>query len=198
MNVQIKLANWSIPPDREYIDISAKMIFDSFKEFYSLISPNEEDVLTNIGHQLLDKNSELGYSIIIIIGGAFAGISVYYPSDEIKARQINSLRHIMCIQNRYANMIDLLKQFKMKVEPISFLRCIYWARLGVEIKFRQLGVANLLIAAMENDAKSKGYNSIGSHLYQKNIPSMKMHLSRGFSRITKENFDFIAMLKKLS
>ena len=198
MRITIKMADWSRPSDGTHLEEAAELVLESFREFYDLVSPSQDAIRENLIQQLQDRNSELGYSIIIMLGESLGGISVYYPSDEIKGRQLNSLRHLMNVSTPRPNMVELLRTFRMKVEPIPTPRYMNWTRLGVTSEFRRLGVAGMLNSAMEYDSRSRQFDYIGSHLNRENTASMKMHIGRGFARISEEYYQFIAMTKRLS
>ena len=198
MKVTIRTADWSDPGDRRHLEEAAGLIYESFTEFYNLVSPSQEGIRRTVIDQLEDVNSELGYSLIATLEESLGGISVYYPSEEIKARQLISLRHLMRVADPRPDIVELLKTFRMKVEPLSMPRYMNWARLGVAKQFRRLGVASLINAAMEYDCRVRRYEYIGSHLNRQNTPSMKMHVGRGFARVTEGDFEFVAMVKALS
>lgn len=198
MEILIKTADWKDPREINYLEEAANLVYESNPEFYDLFSTDKSAICKSLVGQLKDNSSELGYSIILIIEGKLGGVSVYYPSEELKHRRIISLRHMMNIQSPSPNMNEKVKSFAQDVEPITLSRYMYWARLGVAKEYRRQGIASLVNTAMEYDVKHKGYDYICSHLNRNNAISMKMHVGREFSRMSDKEYLFVAMSKKVS
>lgn len=197
MRVTIRTANWNDPGDRVHLEASAGLVYESFREFYDAVSPSQEAIRENLARQLQDGNSELGHSIIVTLDETLGGISVYYPSEEVKTRQLTSLRYLVNVSAPHPDMVGHLRSLRTDVEAIPMGRFMYWARLGVPSEFRRLGVAGMLNSAMEYDCKSRRFEYICSHLSRDNTASMRMHIGRGFARISEGDHQFVAMAKRL-
>jgi hypothetical protein len=181
-----------------HLEASAELVYAASREFYESVSSSHDAVRENLAQQLQDGDSELGESIIITLGESFGGISVYYPSEETKTRRLVSLRHLVNVSNPRPNMLELLRSFKTIVEPIPMPRYMYWVQLGVTSDFRRLGVASMLASAMEHDSKSRRFEYICCHVSRENTASLRMQLGRGYARISQDEYQFIALAKKLA
>jgi hypothetical protein len=197
MNVTIRTADWSSPRDRVHLEASAGLVYESFRDFYDAVSPSQDAIRDNLVRQLQDGNSELGHSLIITLEETLGGIYVYYPSEDVKARQLTSLRHLLNVATPHPDMAYRLRSFRTAVEAIPMPRYMYLARLGVKSEFRRLGVASMLSSAVEYDCRSRRYEYICGHISRDNSASMRMHLNRGLARISQGNYQFVAVSKHL-
>ena len=157
MRISIRTPDWSSLADSVHLGAAAELVYESFPEFYDTLSHDHEAIRDNIIRQLRDPDSELGDSVILTIGESMAGISIHYASDEMKARQLASLRHLIAVSNPRPNMLDGLRSFKELVERIELPRYAYWARLGVRTEFRRLAVASMISSAMEYNSRSRHF-----------------------------------------
>jgi len=197
MRVTIRTANWNDPGDRVHLEASAGLVYESLREFYDLVSLSQDAIRENLVRQLEDGSSELGQSIILTLEETLGGIYVYYPSEELKARQLISLRYLVNVSDPRPDMVDRLRSFRTDVEAVPMPRYMYLSRFGVRNEFRRLGVGSMLSSAVEYDSKSRRYEFICGHISRDNTASMRMHLNRGLARISEEDHQFVAMAKRL-
>jgi len=197
MKIIIKNADPEDYSREEDIISAAELVYVSNPEFYGQVSPNRSDLMLNISEQIKDPHSELGSALLARFEDGIVGISVYYPSEEMRQRQLISFKYLLRVPSAYADAIDRIQVYSAGIEPLSFPRYMYWARLGVSSHLRGLGIATMLNIAMEYDVKKRGYDQICSHLSRDNKISSKMHEGRRFTRVSDQGYAFIAMSKIL-
>ena len=197
MRVTIGAADWTDPSDKACLEASADLVYESARDFYDSFSLSQDAIRENLVLQMQDGASALGYSIVAKLEGALAGIAVYYASEAVRTRELVSLRYLMQVRNPHPNMLERLRSLKSATESLTIPRYAYLARIAVASTFRRFGVAGLLTAAMECDSKSEGIEYICSHVSRDNTATVRMHLARGFTRVSDGDYRFVAMAKRL-
>jgi hypothetical protein len=197
MRVTIRTADWNSDSDRPHLAASADLVYESAPDFYNCFSLSRDELRENLIRQLRDENSVLGYSILATFDDSFGGIAVYFPSEEAKTRRLVSTRYLMQMQTLKPDAPERLRALTAGVEAISVPRYMYLARIGVAPESRRLGVAGMLHAVLECECKSRQIEYICSHVDRDSTPTVKMHLARGFARISAEDHQFVVMAKHL-
>ena len=122
MRVTIRTADWSDPDDSAYLEASADLVYESARDFYDCFSLSHGAIRENLVWQMQDGTSALGCSTIATMEGALAGIAVYYPSEDLKTRELVSLRYLVQVRNPHPNMPGSLRSLRTATEALPIPR----------------------------------------------------------------------------
>ena len=167
----------------------AKLMYLSHKKYYDLFSNPKESITKAIS----DDRSEESTCQAFFINDTLLGQACFYDSNEIKIRQLFSLKFL----NQHTQIENsTLKVFAREVPSIN-KHSLYISRLSIQEESQKQGFAKQILDYIENKAQKLEYSLLSLHVDKDNSAAIKLYRKCGFA-INNDKSNYFTMYKKLT
>jgi GNAT superfamily N-acetyltransferase len=194
--IDIIVPDWSLDSVRTMAPLVAELVYESFPEFYELVSDNRADVVACISEQLRNPASEIGINRVLLVDRDVAGIYTYIPSGEASLRRMIGFRSLLRVPSAKPDAGTRAAEFGRGIEPVPGGEAL-WTRLATASRFRGRGLGLRMSHALIDEVSKAGFRQLFSHVHRENAASLALHERLGFEPLGGYGYTHIALARAL-
>lgn len=194
--IDIIVPDWSLDSVCSIAPLVADLVYESFPEFYELVSDNRAGLVSCISEQLRNPASEIGVSRVLLVDGGVAGVYTYIPSGEATLRRMIGFRSLLRVPGAKPDAGTRAAEFSRGIEPVPGGEAL-WTRLATAARFRGRGLALRMAHALIEEVTKAGFRQLFSHVHRENAPSLALHERLGFEPLGGSGYTHIALARAL-
>lgn len=165
---------------------AARLIYESFREYYDLVPTGPEQRIALIAAQIGLTNSELANTTVAIESGACVGVYSVLPSNALAVGQFVGLQRLMGVlagepRQRFRSAIEA---FRGKV-PVSPADSLHIARFAVAERMKGTGLADKMIAHLRETPIAQEWRTLSLHVRANNKRARAFYERNGFTTLER-------------
>lgn len=193
---EIIVPDWVRDDLRAFALPAADLVYESFSEFYTMISDHRDEVVASLAEQLRNPSCEIGINRILLQDGEVAGVYSYVPSGEAALRRMISFRSLLRIPSAKRDASARAAEFARGIEPVPAGE-VLWTRLATLGRLRGRGLGLRMSLALIDEVAKAGYRHLYSHVHRENDVSLALHERLGFAPLGGSEYTHIALVRPL-
>lgn len=172
--------------------VAAPLLVESLAGYYALLDVPDRDMIAVLVAEMTENGTELEYGVALVeADGALIGVFCGYPAEELQARQIASMYHLLSMVNADlgSNILEASAQHAaaiQRVPPDSY----YMARMGIVPTYRGKGVSSYFYGVARAAAAGR---ALSLHVEACNSSAVGLHLREGLQIYGTSDAPFLCM-----
>lgn len=172
--------------------ITARLLIASLRGYYALLDVSDHDLVAVLVDEMTELGTELEHGVALVdTADALVGVFCGYPAEELHARQIASMFHLISrVKDELGSHILEASSHHaaaiQRVPPDSY----YMARMGIVSTYRGKGVSSYFYSVARAAAAGR---ALSLHVEACNRSAVGLHLREGLQIYGTSDGPFLCM-----